>query len=239
MPSRPIPTIFIVLAAFAAGWGACRYFNPSAVPSPVAGSSSEEPTKKSAETSVTPPTSVEAIPAHISDEHAPVRAAATPVIPSGPNHVVDPNQNVARGDPSQREAEERLVDQVRDRFPEARMTVRKTNPDGTYVSKENLDDGGTVARSFNAQGQLVGEDWKQAGGDDIIRSYYDGGGIKGFSIKYANGSDTNITFTQSGLFKARSDDYPDGTHVYTNYDDQGQVLERWSKGKDGKSVRIQ
>ena len=90
------------------------------------------------------------------------------------------------------------------------MIVRKTNADGTYNSKENLDDGGTVSRSFNSQGQLVGESWKQAGGDELIRTYYDGGGVKGFSEHYGNGSITNITFTQAGLFKGRSDDYPDG-----------------------------
>ena len=238
MGSRPIPTILIVLISFAAGWVASRYFSPAPTGAPAASteSAAQATDSKVAEASV----SVQSPAPVAAPPQPPTEPRSTaPAIPNGPNQVVDPNRNIARGDPSKRDFEERLLDQIRDRFPEARMIVRKTNADGTYNSKENLDDGGTVSRSFNAQGQLVGESWKQAGGDELIRTYYDGGGIKGFSEHYGNGSVTNITFTQAGLFKGRSDDYPDGTHVYTGYDDQGQVLDRWSKGKDGKSVRIQ
>ena len=238
MASRPIPTILIVLISFAAGWAMSRYFSATATGAPAdsAETQAQAPDSKAAEASAP---AQAAAPVVMASQPPAQPHSTAPAIPTGPNQVVDPNRNVARGDPSKREFEEHLLDQIRDRFPEARMIVRKTNPDGTYNSKENLDDGGTVSRSFNSQGQLVGESWKQAGGDELIRTYYDGGGIKGFSEHYENGSITNISFTQAGLFKGRSDDYPDGTHVYTNYDDQGQILDRWSKGKDGKTVRIQ
>lgn len=228
--------ILLVAVAFAAGWEASRYFAPveNATQAPAA------QTIQAASNPAPAASPVPVPPVTVDTASAPAASAprGKPAIPSGPNRIVDPNQNQARGDPSKREQEEHLLDVIRDRFPEARIMVRRANSDGTTASKETLDDGSTISRSFNEDGQLVGESWKQAAGDEVIRTYYDGGGIKGFSMRYANGNVTNITFTQSGLFKARSDDYSDGTHVYTGYDDNGQVLDQWSKGKDGKSVRV-
>jgi hypothetical protein len=217
-------TIVLVALAFAAGFASAKMLgteNRSATEAQVASCSA--------------PSNANALVADVTaaSASAPERKQPTapsskiiPIVPSGPNKVAGP-------------VDDPVLDLVRDRFPEAKVVIRKANEDGTFVSKEALADGESILRSFNTRGELVGEDWKQSSGDEIVRTYYDGGGIKGFSLKHMDGAATYITFTQSGVFKGRSDTFPDGDQITTNYDDQGRVLDKWRKSKDGRSVRIQ
>ena len=216
-------TIVLVALAFAAGFASAKVLgteNKSATETQVAACSAPSNAMLADVTSASAAAPERKLPA------APTASKVIPVVPSGPNKVAGP-------------ADDPVLDLVRDRFPEAKIVIRKANEDGTFVSKAALGDGESILQTFNTRGELVGENWKQSSGDEIVRTYYDGGGIKGFSLKHMDGAATLITFTQSGVFKARSDSFPDGDQITTNYDDQGRILEKWRKSKDGRSVRIQ
>ena len=229
-------TISIAALAFAAGWVSATNLATNQPSSQGSGQSSGQTTASAPSVSASVSVGTPVAPSSISRAAIATTSASkvTPVLPSGPNHVVDPD----RDGPSESDAEDRLLNLIRDRFPQAKVFIRKANPDGTFASRETLGDGSAISRNFNTQGQMVEEDWRQSIGDEVIRTYFDSGSIKEFWLKRTDGSTTTIAFSESGLFKARTDDLADGTEVTTSYNAQGLALERWRKDKDGKSVRF-
>jgi hypothetical protein len=155
-----------------------------------------------------------------------------PALPSGPNRIVDPY----RDGPSEGDAEDRLLSLIRDRFPQAKVFIRKANSDGTFDSRETLNDTSTISRNFNSQGRMIEEVWSQSIGNEVTRTYFDSGAIKQFLLKRLDGSATTIAFTESGLFKARTDNLADGTEINTTYNDRGLVLKRSRRDKDGNRL---
>jgi hypothetical protein len=135
--------------------------------------------------------------------------------------------------------ESELYNKIRDPFPAKKLINQSPKSDGTFATQEVSENGDPIFKSYNAEGVLIGEQWKQASGAEVTRSFYDdSGAIKGFSIKDSDGSTTMITFTQSGLFKDRLDVLPDGTKVATAFDDSGQVIEKWRIDNKGKGTKI-
>lgn len=136
-------------------------------------------------------------------------------------------------------AEEELWGFISGGIPKGLNAAPWPQDDGSLVVHEEANDGGIITRSYRKDGAIEAESWQRADGGLINRNFFRDGSLRSVYWKRDEKASTYLNFTERGRIRGRTEEFADGSKLSAEYDENGDLLDKWQIDKEGRGTKVE